>query len=223
MSLLFQVNPAAADRCTQQIQTKLGDYNAVKHLLQEPLRLFGIDGNGPPTPGGAAAGQAHAHAQAHAQGAAGGAAGAAAAGGPAAAAQAAPEFKRPAPGSSSNHHHGSGRHHLPPPQHRGGFLKPADGKPAYAGRGQYPGQPVKHGGGGDHRSNGLVPNKGPPPASSRPGAHRPALQLDTNVSTVLEFGVSGTPPAAFRARQICPDYPVEKLAVPRWRTGTHCS
>lgn len=164
---LLQVNPAAADRCTQQIQTKLGDYNAVKHhLLQEPLRLFGIDGNGPPTPGPGSAGAA-----------------AAAAAAAAATTTTAPEFKRPAPGpapsggAGSNHHHG--RHHPPPPQPRGGFVKPADGKPNYAGRGQYPGQPVKHGGGGDHRSNGIVPNKGPPP---RPPHPRPSLHID-NVST----------------------------------------
>lgn len=49
-------------------------------------------------------------------------------------------------------------------------MKPADGKPPYGGRGGYPGQPVKHGGGGGgctatHRSNGIQPAKGPPLSS----------------------------------------------------------
>lgn len=50
-------------------------------------------------------------------------------------------------------------------------MKPAESKPPYGGRGGYPGQPVKHGGGGGgctatHRSNGIQPAKGPPPLSS---------------------------------------------------------
>lgn len=68
------------------------------------------------------------------------------------------EFKKP--------HQANGRptHH---PHPRGGFVKPADGKPPYEGRGGYPGQPVKHGSGtNNHRSSGIVPAKGPPPPSS---------------------------------------------------------
>lgn len=62
-----------------------------------------------------------------------------------------PEFKKPP--QQSNHH---------PSVTRGGFVKPQDGKPPYGGRGGYPGQPVKHGGQNDQRSNAIVPPKGPP-------------------------------------------------------------
>lgn len=66
------------------------------------------------------------------------------------------EFKKPS--------HGSGRPPSSQPHshqvQRGGFTKPADGKPPYEGRGGYPGQPVKSISG--HRSNGIVPPKGPP-------------------------------------------------------------
>lgn len=68
-----------------------------------------------------------------------------------------PEFKKPP--QQSSHHQGVTR---------GGFVKPQDGKPPYGGRGGYPGQPVKHGGSNDQRSNSIVPPKGPP---NRPNPH----------------------------------------------------
>jgi AF4/FMR2 family protein 3 len=143
--ILLQVVPSAADKVTRQIQSKLGDYSAVRQILEDDSkRLIGIDGvPASPAPAGSQTFF------------------------PAAAArlQQIPEFKKP-----STHQHGnagnSGRnnHYHPHSAPRGGFVKPADGKPPHGGRGGYPGQPVKHGGGSnDHRSNGgIVPPKGPP-------------------------------------------------------------
>lgn len=70
---------------------------------------------------------------------------------------------------------------------RGGFVKPADGKPAHAGRGFYPGQSVKHG--SDHRANALVPSKGPPASNPFRTSHQhprplPHLNLDNPVSHI---------------------------------------
>lgn len=60
-------------------------------------------------------------------------------------------------------------------------MKPAEGKPPYEGRGGYPGQPVKHGSGiANHRSNGILPAKGPPPSSPTSGSLLPS----TNSSRV---------------------------------------
>ncbi|OXU27325.1 hypothetical protein TSAR_013344 [Trichomalopsis sarcophagae] len=43
--MTFVVNPDAHDSTTKQIQSKLGNYSLVKHLLvDEPKRLFGIEG-----------------------------------------------------------------------------------------------------------------------------------------------------------------------------------
>lgn len=144
---LLQVVPSAADKVTRQIQSKLGDYNAVQHILEDDSkRLIGIDG----VPASPAPAGSHTFFPAAA----------------AARLQQIPEFKKP-----STHQHGStgnsGRgnnHYHPHSAPRGGFVKPADGKPPHGGRGGYPGQPVKHGGGSnDHRSNGgIVPPKGPP-------------------------------------------------------------
>jgi AF4/FMR2 family protein 3 len=142
---VLQVLPSAADKVTRQIQSKLGDYEAVQQILEDDSkRLIGIDGVPPsPAPGGT-----HTFFSAAAR------------------LQQNSEFKKP-----SSHQHGSvvnnGRannHYHPHSAPRGGFVKPADGKPPHGGRGGYPGQPVKHGGGSnDHRSNGgIVPPKGPP-------------------------------------------------------------
>lgn len=144
---LLQVIPAANDKVTRQIQSKLGDYYAVQQILEDDSkRLIGIDG----VPASPAPVGSHGFF-------------------PAAAAsrqQQKPEFKKP-----STHQHGSAgtntrgnNHYYPHSAPRGGFLKPADSKPPHGGRGGYPGQPVKHGGGSnDHRSNGgIVPPKGPP-------------------------------------------------------------
>jgi AF4/FMR2 family protein 3 len=143
---LLQVVPSAADKVTRQIQSKLGDYDAVQQILEDDSkRLIGIDGVPPsPAPGGTHAFFSAATARL----------------------QQNPEFKKP-----SSHQHGivvnNGRannHYHPHSAPRGGFVKPADGKPPHGGRGGYPGQPVKHGGGSnEHRSNGgIVPPKGPP-------------------------------------------------------------
>lgn len=139
------MTPSSADLETQQIQSKLGDFAVIKHLLEEPKRLIGVEGV--PASPVTANGTSRTNSQQ-------------------------PEFKKPSHGSSSSSSSSSNR----PPHHssshqreRGGFVKPADGKPPYEGRGGYPGQPVKHGG-GNHRSNGIVPPKGPPPPSSHSSA-----------------------------------------------------
>ena len=154
---LLQVIPAANDKVTRQIQSKLGDYNAVQQILEDDSkRLIGIDG----VPASPAPVGSHGFF-------------------PAAAAsrlQPKPEFKKP-----STHQHGSAgtnargnNHYYPHSAPRGGFLKPADSKPPHGGRGGYPGQPVKHGGGSnDHRSNGgIVPPKGPPQGGGGSGNSR---------------------------------------------------
>lgn len=145
---VFQVNPDAHDRTTQQIQSKLGNYAAVRPLLDgDPRRLIGIDG----VPASPAPNSNHQPASRLP-------------GGSASSTRSSPssqEFKKPGgPRSSSNSSsHASAQ--------RGGFVKPADGKPPYGGRGGYPGQPVKHGGNSnDHRSHGLLPAKGPPAQNS---------------------------------------------------------
>ena len=154
---LLQVIPAANDKVTRQIQSKLGDYYAVQQILEDDSkRLIGIDG----VPASPAPVGSHGFF-------------------PAAAAsrqQQKPEFKKP-----STHQHGSAgtntrgnNHYYPHSAPRGGFLKPADSKPPHGGRGGYPGQPVKHGGGSnDHRSNGgIVPPKGPPQGGGGSGTCR---------------------------------------------------
>ena len=144
--IVLQVTPAANDKVTRQIQSKLGDYNAVQQILEDDSkRLIGIDG----VPASPAPVGSHSFF-------------------PVAAArlQQKPEFKKPSAhqhGSAGNNGRGN-NHYYPHSAPRGGFLKPADSKPPHGGRGGYPGQPVKHGGGSnDHRSNGgIVPPKGPP-------------------------------------------------------------
>jgi len=143
-----RVIPAANDRVTRQIQRQLGDYNAVQQILEDDSkRLIGIDG----VPASPAPLGSHGFFPSTA----------------ASRQQPKSEFKKP----PSTHQHGSAgtntranNHYYPHSAPRGGFLKPADSKPPHGGRGGYPGQPVKHGGGSnDHRSNGgIVPPKGPP-------------------------------------------------------------
>ncbi|KAJ4446503.1 hypothetical protein ANN_13199 [Periplaneta americana] len=146
-----QVVPSAADKMTRHIQTKLGDYQVVQQILEDDSkRLIGIDG----VPASPAPGGSHQFFSTPASRMLG---------------QSSNEFKKPS--SSSSHQHGptsnSGRannHYHPRSAPRGGFMKPADGKPPHGGRGGYSGQPNKHGvGSNDHRSNGgIVPPKGPP-------------------------------------------------------------
>lgn len=63
--------------------------------------------------------------------------------------------------------------------YRGGFIKPTDGKPAYGGRGFYPGQPLKpsSSSSNDFRNSGMIPGKGPP-------------QLHPSTSSSLSSGTS---------------------------------
>jgi len=134
------VNPDARDRTTQQIQSKLGNYSLVKHLLDEPKRLIGIDGIPSPilSPQKSSSGSSRSCSPSSVQ-----------------------EFKKPGGLGGSSSSSSSAGHQ------RCSFVKPADGKPPYGGRSGYPGQPaVKHGGNGnDHRSHGLLGVKGPPPPS----------------------------------------------------------
>lgn len=73
-------------------------------------------------------------------------------------------------------------------------MKPAESKPPYGGRGGYPGQPVKHGGGGcaaTHRSNGIQPAKGPPPFSPPTTSSSSSGMGSNSVMNRLHVGVIG--------------------------------
>ncbi|XP_036147484.1 AF4/FMR2 family member lilli isoform X2 [Monomorium pharaonis] len=129
-----------------QIQNTLGNYSLVKHRLDK--RLIGIDGI-PPSPAPSPTPSAHKSSSSTRS------------------CSPSAEFKKPGglrgtsvASSSSGHQQQQQQQQQ---QQRNGFVKPADGKLPYGGRGGYPGQPVKHGGGSnDHRSHGLLPAKGPP-------------------------------------------------------------
>lgn len=176
---MFQINPSSNDRVSQQIQSNLGNYALVKNLLDNShSRYIGIDGVPPsPAPGGASASAVASRLQPQ------------------------PEFKKPhQSNSSSNGSSSRSNHHHHQSAARGGFIKPADGKPPYEGRGGYPGQPVKHGSGtNNHRSNGIVPAKGPPPAgtfpssssSSRVHPNRALLRLNTDINASASSSMSG--------------------------------
>ncbi|XP_074110538.1 AF4/FMR2 family member lilliputian isoform X3 [Cotesia typhae] len=166
-----KVSPDAQDRTTQQIQSKLGNYSLVKHLLDEPKRLIGIEGV-PASPAPALSASTRLSSSNNCR-----------------SSPSSQEFKKPggngprtsssassssaaSSSSSSSSASSSGTTTtatssnsavLNHTSQRGGFIKPADGKPPYGGRGGYPGQPVKHGGSSnDHRSHGILPAKGPP-------------------------------------------------------------
>ncbi|XP_012138398.1 AF4/FMR2 family member lilliputian isoform X2 [Megachile rotundata] len=138
-----RVNPDARDSTTQQIQSKLGNYSLVKHLLDEPKRLIGIEGVPPspaPSPSPSSLRTSSSSIGSNSR-----------------SSPSSQEFKKPGGPRTGSSSSSSSSHQ------RGGFVKPADGKPPYGGRGGYPGQPVKHGGNSnDHRSHGLLPAKGPP-------------------------------------------------------------
>ncbi|XP_044737573.1 AF4/FMR2 family member lilli isoform X2 [Chrysoperla carnea] len=144
-----RVNPSSNDHVSQHIQNNLGSYAIVQKILEQDnsthTRLIGIDGVPPPSPapGGAPASAVASRLQPQ------------------------PEFKKPHQNSSNSSSNSSSSNRTNSHHHqsasRGGFIKPADGKPPYEGRGGYPGQPVKHGTGtNNHRSNGIAPPKGPP-------------------------------------------------------------
>ncbi|XP_030766715.1 AF4/FMR2 family member 4-like isoform X2 [Sitophilus oryzae] len=138
----IKVYPSSTDRVSHAIHSTLGDFSYMRdYLNKDSSGLIGVDGV-PPSPG-----PAHPVHQSPPLN-----------GNTAARLQASPdnryEFKKP-----------HQQMHPPPQGHqRGGYVKPAEGKPPYLGRGGYPGQPVKRGAGGapGHRANGLVPAKGPP-------------------------------------------------------------
>ncbi|XP_066257189.1 AF4/FMR2 family member lilli isoform X2 [Euwallacea similis] len=139
-----RVSPSSSDPVTHAIQSKLGDFSRVLPYLdqKDSSGLIGVDGV-PPSPG--------------------------------------PMLQRASPPlptitssrlqTSPDPRHEFKKPHQhsmhPPPlagHQRGGYVKPAEGKPPYGGRGGYPGQPVKRGSAaGGHRANGIVPAKGPPP------------------------------------------------------------
>ncbi|KAG8336130.1 AF4 FMR2, member [Homalodisca vitripennis] len=169
---MIYVNPSHNDKVSQQVRGTLGEYESVKHLLEEPGRLLGYDGVPPPSPAPVMPPSPRLHQPA-----------------PAPAPTPSPqEFKKPKTAGHSQQH--SNHHHNHTNAQRGGFVKPADGKPAYGGRGFYPGQPVKHGstggGSGDHRTNGLVPSKGPPASNPFRTIHQhpprplPRLNVDNS-------------------------------------------
>ena len=180
---MFQVNPDNQDRTTLQIQSKLGNYSLVKHLLDEPKRLFGIEGaSASPAPLGASSSRLPSVPN------------------PGRNSQSSQEFKKPGSGprssstasSSISATAGTSSH----ASHRGGFVKPAEGKPPYGGRGGYPGQPVKHGGNNnDHRSHGLVPAKGPPPPSHSSASSTSVSLATANPHTSTGFSSNAAPPS----------------------------
>ncbi|KAK7605016.1 hypothetical protein V9T40_006202 [Parthenolecanium corni] len=140
----IDVKVKSNDKVRMQIEGKLGRFDEVKHLLDQDL--YGIDGQPPPSPapsGGSSSNNSTTNAH---------------------------EFKKPnacsqiQPSRSSSHHH----HHHHSGSQRSGNVKPADGKPAYGGRGFYPGQPVTTSSISSNafRSSGMVPGKGPPSSSS---------------------------------------------------------
>lgn len=164
-----------------QIQSKLGNYSLVKHLLDRPKRLIGIDGI-PPSPAPSPTPTAHKSGTDSSVRSCSPSSG--------------QEFKKPgglrgtsaASSSSSAASSSSSASHQ-----RGGFVKPADGKPPYGGRGGYPGQPVKHGGSSnEHRSHGLLPAKpSQPHSSSSVGNNGVLLPIGNSGGNVGNPGGSG--------------------------------
>ncbi|XP_076273793.1 AF4/FMR2 family member lilliputian isoform X1 [Rhynchophorus ferrugineus] len=150
-----KVSPSSKDRVSHAIHNTLGPYDHVRNYLdKDSSGLIGVDGV-PPSPAPAV------HYSPPFNGST------------ASRLQASPdarhEFKKP-----------HQQMHPPPLTHqRGGYVKPTEGKPPYGGRGSYPGQPVKRGAGGTggHRTNGIVPAKGPP-APVPLGTHRHAFDMN---------------------------------------------
>jgi hypothetical protein len=172
------VNPSSTDPVTQQIQSKLGDFQRLKPFLDHK-DLIGVDGV-PPSPG-VPNGPSSRHNPFMSN--------LPSSGGASSRLQPSPEprnmeFKKP-------HHHQMHHQHQ-----RGGYVKPADGKPPYEGRGGYPGQPVKHGSGiTNHRSNGILPAKGPPQSS--PNSSASLLPSNNSSSRIHNSGVRNHPRNTF--------------------------
>ncbi|XP_033334216.2 AF4/FMR2 family member lilliputian isoform X2 [Megalopta genalis] len=200
-----RMNPDAQDSTTQQIQSKLGNYSLVKHLLDDPKRLIGIEGvPASPAPSTASSllrtslGSVGSNSRSS---------------------PSSQEFKKPGGPRTGGSSSSSSSHQ------RGGFVKPADGKPPYGGRGGYPGQPVKHGGNSnDHRSHGLLPAKGPPPNSPGNGTlggntgivHSGGSRLHSAASRLsrlpLDNGTSSRPVPADNSEDL--DIIMKEMTVP---------
>jgi hypothetical protein len=187
-----RVNPSSTDPVTQQIQSKLGDFQRLKPFLDHK-DLIGVDGV-PPSPG-VPNGPSSRHNPFMSN--------LPSSGGASSRLQPSPEprnmeFKKP-------HHHQMHHQHQ-----RGGYVKPADGKPPYEGRGGYPGQPVKHGSGiTNHRSNGILPAKGPPQSS--PNSSASLLPSNNSSSRIHNSGVRNHPRNTFEQNQGPPPGPRESL------------
>lgn len=132
-NLIFQVDPSEGD---QMITSKLGDFSTAKALIENRDNIIGISGCRRPLPP------------------------------PPSMLGLAPPHHQSIPGNRLP----LSQQSLPPPHHyqqqqipRPTYMKQADNKPAYNGRGGYPGQPIKN----DIRSSsGMAPPKGPPLLSS---------------------------------------------------------
>lgn len=144
---LLQVNPSTADRVTQQIQSKFGDYSLILPYLEESKRLIGISTSPPPPP--APQSRHHSPVSSRLQPPS------------SSSTSSSQEFKKPHQGSG-----GSSR-----PLNSSGSSS-SYGKPTYdGGRGGYP-QQVKHPSHG-RPPNGVLPSsKGPPPSVSSPSNGR---------------------------------------------------
>ncbi|XP_075234470.1 AF4/FMR2 family member lilliputian isoform X2 [Lycorma delicatula] len=180
---IFKVKPSAEDPVSQQIQSQLGHYELVKPLLEDSKRTAGLLGSDgiPPSPAPALNSSSTSSSSSSSS-----------------SSRLMMDFKRPTSSSNSSsnannhsqnrsaHHH----HHQHASTTRGGFVKPADGKPAYGGRGFYPGQPLKHGNGGssgrDHKSISIVPAKGPP------HSHLPGSSGNSNMSSSSHYNRSAS-------------------------------
>ncbi|KAK0167508.1 hypothetical protein PV327_004898 [Microctonus hyperodae] len=152
-----RVNPDAYDRTTQQIQSKLGNYSLVKHLLEEPKRLIGIEGvpASPAPSSGSSVRSISSNTSTSSSGSS------------CRNSPSTQEFKKPGcsgpRSSATSSSHGSQRNSGGGNCVGGGLVKPVDNKPPYVGRGGYPGQQVKlSGSNNDHRNHGLLSAKGPP-------------------------------------------------------------
>ncbi|XP_014243501.1 AF4/FMR2 family member 4-like isoform X2 [Cimex lectularius] len=187
-----RVHPSPGDRVKQNIQSTLGEYDKVKHLLEEPIQLLGYDGVPPASPAPAPLcsskpSQPRPH-----------------------------EFKKP----PSSHLGSSSRppHHISSSSTaRNSFAKPADGKPTYGSSSSsvrnYYGQPQAKQHAVEFRSNGVggapknvpsvhhgrIPSRNPnrlhvdiPPQNkdiSRQGLGLPHNDVENILKEMTEFNV----------------------------------
>ncbi|KAK0091274.1 hypothetical protein PV326_003488 [Microctonus aethiopoides] len=179
--MIMEVNPDAYDRTTQQIQSKLGNYSLVKHLLEEPKRLIGIEGvpASPAPSSGSSVRSISSNSSTSSSGSS------------CRNSPSTQEFKKPgcsgprSSGTSSSHgsQRGGGGNGS------GGLVKPVDNKPPYVGRGGYPGQQVKlSGNNNDHRNHGLLSAKGPPSSITTSANNNIITTTTTTTSTTGNNG-----------------------------------